>query len=340
MAGEPIKLLLIEDAQADVKLIERALDRSDLNVTLTHATSGAEALSVLQEERFDLALLDYSLPGQTGLEMLPQIIEAGCDVIMITANGNEAVALEAMEQGAINYLVKSPETLDLLPTIIRHCLTSFEPQKRLAESDKLVHLIIENALGATIGFVRDITEREEVEQKMEVLATTDALTKLYNRAYFTSKLEEEFQWAEGYNALLSLMLIEIDHFKTVKDTYGHQAGDAYLEAFAGLVARSVRKVDTVARYGGEELAIILPNTDLDETMALAERLRKEVEALDVPFGDHVIRSTVSIGVASYPEGSAKTAEMFLREADRALCAAQEAGRNGVVLFHEGMTLSS
>jgi len=340
MAGEPIKLLLIEDEQAHVKLIERALDRSDLNAALTHVTSGDEALSTLQEESFDLVLLDYSLPGQDGLELLPQIIEAGCAVIMITAKGNEAVAVEAMKQGAIDYLVKSPEMFDLLPTIIRHCLTSFEPQKRLAESDQLVHSIIENALGATIGFVRDITEREEVEQKLETLATADALTKLYNRTYFTSKLEEEFQWAERYNALLSLMLIEIDHFKTINDAYGCQAGDAYLEAVSELVARSVRKVDTIARYGGGELAIILPNTDFDETLALAERLRKKVEALDVPFGDHVIRVTVSIGVASYPEGSAKTAEMFLREAERALCAAQEAGRNGVVLFREGMTHSS
>jgi len=295
---------------------------------------------VLQGERFDLALFDYSLSGQTGLEMIPQIIETGCAVIMITAKGNEAVAVEAMEQGAFDYLVKSPETFDLLPTIIRSCATTLDPQKRLAESEELTRLIIENALGATIGFVRDITEREEVEQKLETLATADALTKLYNRAYFTSKLEEEFQWAERYDALLSLMLIDIDHFKTINDNYGCQAGDAYLEAVSELVARSVRKVDTIARYGGEELAIILPNTDFDETMALAQRLRKEVEALDVPFGDHVIRSTVSIGVASYPEGSAKTAEMFLREADRALCAAQEAGRNGVVLFREGMTLSS
>ncbi|MCH7923580.1 MAG: diguanylate cyclase, partial [Nitrospinae bacterium] len=186
------------------------------------------------------------------------------------------------------------------------------------------------------AILRDVSKRQEMERKLEVLATTDALTKLYNRAYFTSKLEEEFQRAERYNAHLSLMLIDIDHFKSVNDTYGHQAGDAYLEAIAGLVASSVRQVDTVARYGGEELAVILPSTNLSEAMVLADRLRERVEAFDVSCGGHAIRRTISIGVASLTEGSAKSTDEFLTAADRALYMAKRGGRNLVVLYRDGM----
>ena len=189
------------------------------------------------------------------------------------------------------------------------------------------------------AILRDVSERQEMERKMEALATTDALTKLYNRAYFTSKLEEEFQRAERYNAHLSLMLIDIDHFKSVNDTYGHQAGDAYLEAVAGLVASSVRQVDTVARYGGEELAVILPSTNLSEAMVLADRLRERVEALDVSYGGHAIRRTISIGVASLTEGSANSTVEFLTAADRALYMAKRGGRNLVVLYRDGMDLT-
>ncbi len=192
-------------------------------------------------------------------------------------------------------------------------------------------------LGRTIKIEQVVAERTA---ELKRLATTDTLTRLYNRAYFTSKLEEEFHRAERYHGPLSLMLLDIDHFKTVNDTLGHQAGDAYLEAIAGLVARSVRQVDTVARYGGEEFAIILPNTDLAETMVLAERLREQVEAFDVSFGPHTIRRTVSIGVASYNAGEAKTTETFLKEADHALYAVKKGGRNGVVPYREGMTISS
>lgn len=186
------------------------------------------------------------------------------------------------------------------------------------------------------AILRDVSKRQEMERKLEVLATTDALTKLYNRAYFTSKLEEEFQRAERYNAHLSLMLIDIDHFKSVNDTYGHQAGDAYLEAIAGLVASSVRQVDTVARYGGEELAVILPSTNLSEAMVLADRIRERVEAFDVSYGGHAIRRTISIGVASLTEVSAKSTDEFLTAADRALYMAKRGGRNLVVLYRDGM----
>jgi diguanylate cyclase (GGDEF)-like protein len=168
------------------------------------------------------------------------------------------------------------------------------------------------------------------------MATHDALTKLFNRSFFTIKLEEEFQRAERYKLPLSLIIMDIDNFKLTNDTYGHQAGDAYLESLADLVKGSVRQVDTVARYGGEELVVILPHTEPDGALALAERLRATVAAHEVSYDGNTIQGTISLGLVSYKEGSAATVDELLKAADNALYDAKHGGRNRVVVSHEGM----
>ncbi len=190
-------------------------------------------------------------------------------------------------------------------------------------------------LVGTIITFRDITKRKELEQTLQTLATTDGLTKLYNRLYFTAKLDEEFQRSERYNAPLSMMLLDIDKFKAINDTYGHQAGDAYLQALANLVAGSIRQVDVAARYGGEELAIILPHTGSEAALSLAERLRAMIEVFDVSHAGRTFRTTISIGVATHVPGTAKTPDEFLTDVDDALYAAKRGGRNRVVLHQEG-----
>lgn len=190
-------------------------------------------------------------------------------------------------------------------------------------------------LVGTIITFRDITKRKELENTLQTLATTDGLTKLYNRLYFTAKLEEEFRRTERYKAPLSLMLLDIDNFKSINDTYGHQAGDAYLRALASLVTDSIRLVDTAARYGGEEIAIILPHTGSEAAVVMAERLRSMVEGFELVHAGKKIRTTISIGVATHMPGSARTTDEFLTETDDALYAAKRGGRNLVVLYKEG-----
>jgi diguanylate cyclase (GGDEF)-like protein/PAS domain S-box-containing protein len=193
----------------------------------------------------------------------------------------------------------------------------------------------EELVGTIITF-RDITKRKELEQNLQTLAITDGLTKLYNRLYFTAKLDEEFQRSERYSTPLSLMLLDIDRFKTINDTYGHQAGDAYLQALALLVSDSIRLVDIAARYGGEELTIILPHADSEAAVTLAERLKSLVEAFKLSYAGHTISTTISIGVATHLPGSAKTTDEFLTEVDQALYAAKRGGRNRVVLYREDL----
>lgn len=187
-------------------------------------------------------------------------------------------------------------------------------------------------LVGTVVTFRDVTERRKLEQNLQSLAVTDGLTGLHNRMHFTNKLDEEFQRASRYESPLSLILIDIDYFKSVNDTFGHQAGDAYLRAISALLRSSIRRVDVAARYGGEELVVILPHTEAQAAVHMAERLREKVAAMEVHFGGHAIRRTISLGVATYTPGSVKTMDEFLTAVDNALYAAKRAGRNRVV-FH-------
>lgn len=186
------------------------------------------------------------------------------------------------------------------------------------------------------GFSKDLRDRKEMELMLEELATTDPLTKLYNRSYFASKLKEEFQRAVRYEIPLSLLILDIDHFKSVNDTFGHTGGDTYLKALAHLIASEVRTADTVARYGGEEMVVIMPHTQGHDALVVAERLRKDAASLQVTYEGQLIRRTISIGLSSFPDAEAEGPEGLLRIADSALYEAKRGGRNQAVLkrIHE------
>ncbi len=165
--------------------------------------------------------------------------------------------------------------------------------------------------------------------ELKYRATHDGLTGIYNRIFFQEKIEDEVRRSLRYGTPLSLLMMDIDHFKAINDTYGHQAGDACLSAVAALIRRLPRQVDTAARYGGEEFAVILPHTDIDQARHLAERIRQAVKDMRIPFGQHVIRLTVSIGIGCLDRGEGPGPEALIRAADQALYAAKEGGRNRV-----------
>ncbi len=164
------------------------------------------------------------------------------------------------------------------------------------------------------------------------LATHDGLTGLYNHRTFYALLADELARAQRFSRPLSLLMLDIDHFKRVNDTHGHLAGDAVLKALGKLLHREVRGIDRVCRYGGEEITVILPETDIDAAAHVAERLRAAVEAQPFDANSEPIRLTVSIGVASFP-AHADSAETLVAAADAALYAAKRGGRN-LVVRHE------
>lgn len=170
-----------------------------------------------------------------------------------------------------------------------------------------------------------------LHMKMQELTIIDELTGLYNYRYFKIKLSDEVRRADRYNQPLSVLMIDVDHFKEINDSQGHQTGNIILQEIVSLIKNSVRDVDVVARYGGEEFVVLLPQTELKHAMTIAERMRRNVaKSYFTNFqGQRDIRATISIGVAMYPDGVSST-EQLLEKVDQAMYRAKRDGRNRVV----------
>ncbi|MFH1464508.1 MAG: diguanylate cyclase [Pseudomonadota bacterium] len=184
-------------------------------------------------------------------------------------------------------------------------------------------------LGAVLIF-QDVTERLELEGHLRFLATTDALTGVANRRSLLRRAEHEFQRARRYDRPLAMLLLDIDHFKHVNDTWGHFAGDEALKALCGACLANLRGSDVLGRLGGEEFAVLLPETGIREACETAERFRHVVEQLRVDWHGRTVAVTVSIGVAAIEAGD-DDVYALMRRADLALYTAKDVGRNRVVL---------
>jgi diguanylate cyclase (GGDEF)-like protein/PAS domain S-box-containing protein len=187
---------------------------------------------------------------------------------------------------------------------------------------------IEDAHGVSIGsaaLIRDVTEEKRLEEELRRLSTTDALTGLYNRRHMDYTLTSEFSRATRMHTPFAVMMCDIDHFKKFNDTFGHEQGDRVLQAVAKAFRDGLRKYDTACRYGGEEFIAILPNTTIEGALSVAERVRRDVETMEVDG----LKVTISLGVSSYPEIPNNCPEELIEAADRALYCSKRNGRNRV-----------
>jgi diguanylate cyclase (GGDEF)-like protein len=162
------------------------------------------------------------------------------------------------------------------------------------------------------------------------MATVDQLTRLYLRDFFFRKLQEEQVRARRYGSTFTVLMLDLDAFKGINDRLGHLAGDRYLQRVGEVIRETMRAADVPCRYGGEEFCILLPETDVTGATKIAERIRKRVSNLEVRFGESVLRTTISVGVAAYPADYPGTVQGLIERADQALYAAKEAGRDRVV----------
>lgn len=211
------------------------------------------------------------------------------------------------------------------PSLEDYCELSLKDGRTLERFSKALWGGDSRYLGR-VWFFRDITSRKEIERKLEVLARRDHLTSVANRRHFFELSEAEVARARRYGTALSLVMFDLDHFKRINDQFGHSAGDRVLINFCNGAALLLRETDVLARLGGEEFAALLPGTDLDGAVQLAERLRGHTEQEMVEEGVNRIRYTVSAGVAILTLDDASI-EAVLGRADDALYAAKAAGRN-------------
>jgi diguanylate cyclase (GGDEF)-like protein len=197
-------------------------------------------------------------------------------------------------------------------------VTSDDPQRLWQENEVMLLRTVADQVAVAVNHAR-------LFQQMQHQALTDGLTGCFNRRFFEIQLERDLHLATRMRQPVSLILLDIDHFKRVNDTHGHDAGDAALRILANALREEVRGVDTAARYGGEEFAIILPQAGHEGAKVVAERLRSRIESTEVPGVGCI---TASLGVASFPN-DASSRELLVTSADRALFLAKRSGRNKV-----------
>lgn len=169
----------------------------------------------------------------------------------------------------------------------------------------------------------------EVHREAQAMATIDSLTGLFNKRYFSDMLDREFKGTMRYQTPVSLIMMDLDNFKMINDRYGHQAGDAVIKEISAMLTKSLRDIDVPARYGGDELAIILPETGAEQAFFVAKRLKRLFEQNPIKYRGNSITVTASIGISSCPNSSIKTVEDMISEADKALYDAKKCGRNRI-----------
>jgi two-component system cell cycle response regulator len=292
-------ILIVDDDHAIRNSIQEFLTILEFKTYI--ADSAENALSFLKTCRVDVIITDIIMNGMDGLEMTKVIKENyDTDIIVITGYTGNYSYEEAIQKGADDFIFKPVRFEELLL--------------------RLKRVLRERAL---------TQERTQMLEKLRELAITDDLTKLYNSRHFYHQLENEIQRYNRYQRSLSLLLIDVDHFKEFNDTYGHLEGDQVLFQIAKLIKSCLRTMDTAYRYGGEEFTVILPETTCDAAMAVSERIN-EVVKNDLFNGDDKKDMSVSIGVTEYLPGELVTE--FVRRADKAMYMAKEGGRNRTSLL--------
>lgn len=199
-----------------------------------------------------------------------------------------------------------------------------EVATELREGDK-----IQVGRGTVLRFGFQDNLDESFHENLLSSAMRDGLTKLFNKRYFLERLDSELKFALRHQTALSLLMLDLDYFKKVNDTLGHLAGDMVLATVSAQISRAVRNEDVVARFGGEEIAVVLRAINIENAVQMAERLRRMVETTAIPFDGRELKVTVSIGVAGFPSTPVEMPDQLVEAADKALYRAKDAGRNRV-----------
>lgn len=302
------RILVVDDDQNNLRLVAETLD--GLDYVLETATDGVQAIERVRESAPDLLILDVMMPKMNGLEVCRIVKSLSADafipIILVTVKGDVDSKVTGLKLGADDYLAKPYNPLEL--------------RARVASMLRI------KALQDKINNKR---------RELEALSMTDDLTGLFNHRAMQQRLKDEFMRAQRYNDPLSLLMIDVDHFKKVNDRFGHLFGDYVLSELAQVLTRCVREIDLLARYGGEEFLVILPQTHFSGSLAVAERIWRTVSNHDFKNNNVAQPITVSVGISFYPNKNIATVEHLVAFADQALYQAKREGRNRICL-HQHM----
>jgi two-component system, cell cycle response regulator len=319
-----LKLLIIDDDADQRDLTREVLEDRFGKDCVEEAATGAEAMAK-DLSSFDMILSDYNLPDCTGLDLLDRI-KSRCrtPVIMVTGENVSEFAAQAIRRGATDYVVKVGDYFFTIPLVVEKNLTV---AKLTAENEQL-QLDLKRSLA-------DVNEKNEqlnqALKRVEELAATDALTGLYNRRHFSRVLEQLFAEASRYQTDLAVAMIDLDGYKQLNDSLGHQMGDDVLVLVGRLLHQSMRKADVAARYGGDEFVLLLPRCDAAEATRLVGRIRQEFKQQSARLIQRDVGLTMSVGIASMTATMPASADELVADADRALYQSKEAGRDRITI---------
>lgn len=304
--AESALILVVDDNPDNLEIISTRLRFRGYEVSV--AERGEAAIAKVHEEEPDLILLDIMMPDMDGYEVARRIRAqeglAYIPIIVVTARDSTEDKVTGLDAGADDYLTK-PINFPELEARVRSMLRI----KRLQD------------------------QLEEKNRELEKLSISDGLTGLFNHRHLHEILAEEYERSRRTGEPVSLVMFDLDRFKHVNDTYGHQAGDRVLMELADILRESAREIDKLGRYGGEEFMAILPGSDPDAGSTFASRVREMVENQRFEIqAEAPLRMTISAGVATFPQDGADSPRRLVHQADLALYSAKKTGRNRVVRF--------
>ena len=333
MSNHSARILIIDDEPTLLEFLGDFLREHGHEVFV--AESGARGIELYNSEMPDVVLLDLKLPDMSGFEVLKHISakENETSPIVISGVGSTVDVIEALRRGAWDFLVKPFANLEF----VLHSVNKGLEKVHLKRENRLYRERLEEEVQRRTHELRqEILTRKRIEEDLRrselryrELSLTDELTGLYNARHFFRQVQTEVERASRYSSLLSICVLDIDHFKSYNDTYGHLSGDAVLSELGRIIRQLIRDSDSAYRYGGEEFIIILPETSCDEAARVAERIRITFfEHAFYPEDGTEVHVSISLGITGYLFG--ETTSDLVDRADQNMYRAKKAGRNTTV----------
>ena len=335
---QQIKILLVEDDPGYAFLLREQLAQAGkTQFNLIHVGKLASAVKCLKQEFFDIIFLDVSLPDCQGLQTFLTLekIVPNLPIVLLTGLKDESLALEAVRQGAQDYLVKEQTTTDILIRSVNYSIERMNHLQKIYQSEERLQQINRELERRVKHRTFELERQNQKLKRLFLLATIDKVTGIANRYRLEEFLAGEWGNAIRKKIYISIIMIDIDCFKLYNDTYGHPEGDRCLRQVAQAIDATIkRSKDLVARYGGEEFIVILPDINIAGATVVAENIRSSVKALNIPHATSKIsdRLTISLGVASVIPEIDSQASTLITAADKALYLAKQQGRDRIEVY--------